>query len=185
MYESLLFDNVGHRIDGYAGQRTLHVGLDLDGPLGTPVHAFCAGRILHVGYNPALGDYGHVVVVQHDLPLALDTVSTTTPSGSRQNDSEPTPSVAPVPRVVYALYGHLDEATSRDNRVGDTVVKGQVLGRMGDIDENGGWFLPHVHLQLSIHPPDTHDLPGAVALADRDRAMLDYPDPRYIVGPLY
>jgi hypothetical protein len=45
--------------------------------------------------------------------------------------------------------------------------------------------MPHVHFQLSSHPPDTHDMPGAVSIEDRPRALLDYPDPRLVLGPLY
>jgi murein DD-endopeptidase MepM/ murein hydrolase activator NlpD len=87
-------------------------------------------------------------------------------------------------RRVYALYGHLDDAAIVDKKTGDKIVKGQVLGRMGDIHQNGGWFIPHVHFQLSLHAPETHDMPGAVSMADRTRALIEYPDPRYILGPL-
>ena len=43
----------------------------------------------------------------------------------------------------------------------------------------------HVHFQLSIEPPDTHDMPGAVTLEDRPKALVKYPDPRYVLGMLY
>jgi hypothetical protein len=59
------------------------------------------------------------------------------------------------------------------------------LGYLGDVHENGGWFFPHVHFQLSLHPPATHDMPGAVSLEDRARALVEYPDPRYVVGSLH
>jgi hypothetical protein len=48
-----------------------------------------------------------------------------------------------------------------------------------------GWTSPHVHVQISTVRPVTHDLPGAVRQQDRVRALQIYPDPRYIVGPLY
>jgi hypothetical protein len=44
---------------------------------------------------------------------------------------------------------------------------------------------PHVHFQLSIEPPETHDMPGAVALADRNKALVQYPDPRWVLGEIY
>jgi murein DD-endopeptidase MepM/ murein hydrolase activator NlpD len=166
LYESALFDDLENHIDGYAGRRTLHMGIDLDGPLLTPVHAFCDGTVLYVGFNAALGDYGNVIVVEHILPP--------------QNMKLPTER-----RRVYALYGHLDDAAIVDKKTGDKIVKGQVLGRMGDIHQNGGWFIPHVHFQLSLHAPETHDMPGAVSMADRTRALIEYPDPRYVLGPLY
>ncbi|GIT41297.1 MAG: hypothetical protein Ct9H300mP10_03070 [Methanobacteriota archaeon] len=55
---------------------------------------------------------------------------------------------------------------------------------MGDKHENGGWE-PHLHFQLSLVEPETHDLPGVVAPEDREQALLDYPDPRLVLGPLY
>jgi len=147
--------------------RTIHVGIDLDGPLHTPVHAFWHGTIHSAGYNADLGDYGNVVVVRHVLPKNMD------------NDEE---------RVVYALYGHLDQVTvavEQQWKPGEAVARGDVIGRMGGIHENGGWMIPHVHFQLCIFPPITHDLPGAVSLKDRPRAMQEFPDPRYVLGPLY
>lgn len=42
-----------------------------------------------------------------------------------------------------------------------------------------------MHFQLTIHPPVTHDLPGAVTMKDRERALVDFPDPRFILGEIY
>lgn len=156
LYESPLF-----HVQDPSEQRTVHVGMDLDGPVGTPVHAFYHGLVHSVGYNPDLGDYGHVIVIEHDLP------NTT--------------------RTVFALYGHLDSFVLQNNfDVGCPIHKGQVLGYMGSFWENGGWTIPHVHFQISLKPPSIpHDMPGAVAPKNRPLALWDYPDPRYILGPLY
>ena len=169
MYESDLFDDTTNSIQDFSGRRTLHVGIDLDGPIGTPVHAFCPGIVHAVGKNTALGDYGNVIIVKHTLP----------PSSTNDNVDDAKE------RICYALYGHLDDLVPQQWNVGDTVAAGQCLGRMGAIHENGGWFIPHVHFQLALSPPVTHDLPGAVALTDRARALCEYPDPRYVLGPLY
>ena len=171
MYASDLFDDVENTIDGYGGQRTIHLGIDLGGPLGTSVHAFCDGIVHSVGYNPELGDYGHVVVVEHFW-----------------GDG----------KKCWALYGHLDSSALSSNKgwkkflprknllPGDAIRKGQVLGRMGDIDENGGWIHTHLHFQLSTKPPDQpHDMPGASSVQDRVDALQQYPDPRYVLGPMY
>ena len=169
MYSSALFvDDTTNTIQDFSGLRTLHVGLDIDGPAGTPVYAVCAGTIHQVGKNPALGDYGNVVVIQHEIP----------PANKTNND-------AATPRTFYALYGHLDDATVAQWNVGNAVAAGAVVGRMGALHENGGWLMPHVHFQLSVAPPATHDLPGVVAVADRARALWEYPDPRWVLGPLY
>ena len=158
MYESAMFDDLEHQIDGYAGRRTIHMGIDLGGPVGTPVYACCDGFVHTAGYNPELGDYGYVVVVQHHVP---------------EGD-----------KVFYALYGHLDSMVQQYTK-GDTVMGGQLLAHMGDIHENGGWFAPHVHFQLSTQAPETHDMPGAVSAQDRKQALLDYPDPRIVLGEIY
>ena len=171
MYSSALFQNTDNRIQDFSGHRTLHVGMDVDGPVGTPVHAVCAGTVHAVGKNPALGDYGNVIVIKHVIPG-----STNTDSNDDSNNNQ---------RTIYALYGHLDDAVCREWKVGDAVPAGAMVGRMGALHENGGWLTPHVHFQLCQSPPATHDLPGVVAMADRQRALVEYPDPRYVLGPLY
>lgn len=117
LYSSDLFDDTSNSISGFDGARTVHIGIDLDGPLGTKVFAFTDGIIHKVGYNARLGDYGNVIVVEHNLKPADD--------GSE--------------RKIYGLYGHMDEKTIKGKKAGQRVRKGQVLGRIGDIHENGGW----------------------------------------------
>lgn len=203
MYESDLFDDLDNTIDGYGGRRTVHLGMDLGGPVGTPVHAFCDGIVHSVGYNPELGDYGHVIVVEHFWGKSDNTEN-------HEKGSHP--------KRCWALYGHLDESTlttttavSEDGddkrgeknawrkflpsawrktkrivKPGDFVHKGQMIGKLGDIDENGGWIHSHLHFQLSTKPPDQpHDMPGASSVQDRVEALQQYPDPRYVLGPLY
>lgn len=170
LYVSEMFDDTANAIEDFSGRRTLHVGMDLDGPVYTPVHAFCKGKVHAVGKNTALGDYGNVIIVEHELPAVA---SSETSSPSQQ------------PRLLYALYGHLDDSVPRRFAKGDAIAAGQCLGRFGAIHENGGWFIPHVHFQLSVKPPVTHDLPGVVAMADRARALVEYPDPRLVLGELY
>ena len=62
--------------------------------------------------------------------------------------------------------------------------KGQTFTEVGPAPENGDWP-PHLHFQLSIQRPATHDLPGAVAREDREEALALYPDPRRVLGQLY
>jgi len=149
MYSSDLF------ITNQEEPRTLHVGLDLGGPVGCPVHAFCDGTVVFAGYNEPLGDYGHVVVIEHSIR----------------------------DQSLFALYGHLGS----DQRAvqGQSVQAGDVIGVLGDISENGGWFSPHVHFQLALTKPETHDMPGVVKWSDREQALQEYIDPRYVLGDLY
>ncbi|KAL7473362.1 hypothetical protein ACHAXS_013811 [Conticribra weissflogii] len=172
MYTSSLFLN-GSETDHDENTekwRTVHVGLDIGGPVGTKVYAFSDGVIHSAGYNPDVGDYGHVIVVEHHLS-----------SSGKTSDGDIKPS-----SKIYALYGHLDAKSTLGKYPGQKVRKGQVLGRMGNTADNGGWTGTHVHFQLAVHPPEKeHDMPGAVTMADRKTALLEYIDPRYVVGEVY
>ena len=167
MYSSDLFD-----ASNGSEARTVHVGIDIGGPVGTKVHAFADGVVHSAGHNPEWGDYGHVIVVEHELPASVS-------SNLSEDDGE-----SPTTKV-YALYGHLDAGSIRGKKRGKRIKKGQVIGKMGDLKDNGGWYDPHLHFQLSVNPPPTHDMPGVVSTADRPRALVEYPDPRLVLGPLY
>lgn len=117
LYKSDLFDDETNVIDGFAGARTVHIGIDLDGPLGTPIYAFTDGIVHSAGYNEDLGDYGNVIVIEHDL-------------GNGYNGET---------RKIWALYGHLDNKSIKGMKRGKKIKKGKVIGRFGDIHENGGW----------------------------------------------
>jgi murein DD-endopeptidase MepM/ murein hydrolase activator NlpD len=156
LYATEMFQDATKSVDGFAGVRNVHVGLDIGGPTHTPVHAWYAGSVLHSGYNPDAGDYGWCVVTEHEVGGV----------------------------AVYSLYGHLDESTATLSPVGRQFEAGAVLGGLGERHENGGWP-PHLHFQLALERPTTHDLPGVVSQEDRAAALLQYPDPRLVLGPLY
>ena len=140
----------------FGGERNVHMGIDIGGPVGTPCMAFMDGEISHFGYNPAAGDYGNVIITKHEI--------------------------GGVP--IWALYGHLDASSIEGKRVGKRVEAGEVVAWFGNFEENGGWE-PHLHFQLSLVEPETHDMPGVVAPEDREHALTIYPDPRNVLGPLY
>lgn len=156
MYDQEMFKDEAKSIGGFSGIRDVHVGLDIGGPVGTPVMAWFRGSVIHSGYNPSSGDYGNVIVTEHVIGETF----------------------------VYSLYGHLCSSTLQLSPVGRTFSAGETLGTIGDRHENGGWS-PHVHFQLSLVRPVTHDLPGVVSRADREAALQLYPDPRLVLGPLY
>lgn len=139
-----------------AEARTVHMGIDLGGPVGTPVHAPVDGFVHSAGYNPAPGDYGCTLVLRHQVEG----------------------------RDVWMLLGHLSRASILDRRPGQPVQRGAIVGWLGERHENGDWP-PHVHVQLAWEPPSTHDMPGAFHTRDRERARAAHPDPRILLGPLY
>jgi murein DD-endopeptidase MepM/ murein hydrolase activator NlpD len=136
--------------------RNIHIGIDIGAPVGTAVHAFADGFIESFGYNAAQGDYGHTLVTGHRIGDTL----------------------------LFALHGHLDAASTSGWRRGQEIVRGAVIGHLGAEHENGGWP-SHVHFQLAWQRPDTHDMPGVVSRAELNQALLDHPDPRLVLGPLY
>ena len=152
MYTSSLFD-----VNDEENRRTIHVGIDIGGPVGVKIYSFVDGFIHSLGYNDAIGDYGNVIVVEHQISN----------------------------KKCWALYGHLDSNSIKGKQVGQKVKKGEVIGRIGDTSENGGWTGTHLHFQVAMTPPPTHDMPGVVSLKDREAALLEYVDPRYILGELY
>ena len=134
------------------------MAVDLGAPVGVPVHAFADGWIQHFGFQPGLGDTGHTLITGHEL------------NGT----------------TFYVLIGHLSSDSLGFKWLGKKFRRGDILGTVGDAlrRENGGWP-PHIHFQVSMLRPKTHDLPGVVALADVARAKDAFPDPRLILGPLY
>jgi 4-aminobutyrate aminotransferase-like enzyme/Ser/Thr protein kinase RdoA (MazF antagonist) len=99
--------------------RTVHLGVDLTLPPGSPVHAPIAGAVHGFEDARATLDYGPVIVLRHDA------------------DGIP----------FYTLYGHLSRASLAGLRVGQPIAAGQRIGWVGAPPENGDWW-PHVHVQL-------------------------------------
>ncbi len=149
MYDAALFQNSGE-------PRTIHVGIDIGAPVGTPVHAFFDGEVFLFSYNAAEGDYGYTLITKHDF-------------GGES---------------LYALHGHLSHASCAGKKIGKKVARGDVIAWVGDRHENGGWN-PHLHFQLSLEEPAVCDLPGVVSALQREVALRKYPDPRLVLGPLY
>ena len=87
---------------------------------------------------------------------------------------------------LWGLYGHLSGSTIANERLkeGQSIEAGEIVGWIGAEHENGGWP-PHVHFQISVKRPSTHDMPGVVSADEREEALLDYPHPFHVTGRLY
>lgn len=137
-------------------RRTVHMGLDLGAPAGTPVFSPVAARLLGTNFLDREGDYGGTIVLECVPPEELSCPS------------------------LYMLFGHLAKDSLRHvQSVGDLsgeIRAGDLIGWLGEPFENGGWN-PHLHWQLSWARPLKIDLPGAVSAMDRDSARLVFPDP--------
>ncbi len=108
-------------------RRSVHLGIDVFAPAGTPVHAALPGRVRYVTYNADPLDYGHTLIMEHDA--------------------------GGVP--FYSLCGHLGASLPTLLKVGDPVEAGQLIAHLGDWHENGGWA-PHLHVQILTDMLDQH-----------------------------
>lgn len=148
--------NVYEELSTHSG-RTVHMGVDLFGPAGTPVHAFTSGIVSCIADNSNIGDYGPTIIIAHELE-----------DGAK----------------IFALYGHLGRTCLASMKPGESVKLGQEIAKIGDESVNGGWP-PHVHFQLSTQMPLVCDMPGVVAPADFAEASKIYLDPRIVLGSIY
>lgn len=152
----------------FGGVRNHHVGLDIGAPVDTPVYAFSDGTVYAFADNAEEGSYGPTIITQHTVALPEE-VGSNVPS---------------LPQTVWVLHGHLSRTSLEGLAVGQSFRAGERIAWIGGEHENGGWA-PHIHLQLSVQEPESHDLPGVVHEQERSDALLLYPDPRLIVGPVY
>ena len=103
-----------------ATRRTVHLGVDLFAPAGTPVYAALDGVVELFNDNFAPLDYGPVIVLRHET-----------------GDGIP----------FWTLYGHLSRPSLVPLFIGKPIAAGDQIATMGEEFENVGWA-PHTHFQL-------------------------------------
>ena len=154
LYASPLF---GPDNDDVRGERrTIHLGLDLFVPPGTPVHAPLEGVVHAFADCAAPLDYGPVVILEHKMDAGDDRF--------------------------YTLYGHLSRESLDPLRVGNTIARGHRFGSIGTADINGGWP-PHLHFQVITDLAGLDcDFPGVCRASERDVWTALSPDPSGVAG---
>jgi len=136
--------------------RSVHLGIDLFVPAGTPVQAPLPGRVMSVQDNNRPLDYGPTVILEHQCG----------PGGA----------------AFWTLYGHLSRETLTTVAVGDRVGAGQAIGAVGDQTVNGGWT-PHLHCQIMTDLlGETGNFHGAGEPGNMDIWRAICPDPNLILG---
>ncbi|CAN5595688.1 hypothetical protein BH23BAC1_BH23BAC1_19300 [soil metagenome] len=144
------------RSENFAGPelRTIHLGIDIWAPADTVVYAPLVGKIHTFKNNAGFGNYGPTIILEHHLES----------------------------HNFYTLYGHLTLESLATITPGQEISKGELLGRIGNVDENGSWP-PHLHFQI-ITDLEGHegDFPGVAAPSEADDYLKICPDPNLILN---
>lgn len=134
--------------------RTVHLGIDLFVPPGTPVHAPLRGIVAAFADNAAPQDYGPVIVLAH-----------------RAGD-----------RPFFTLYGHLSRESLERLVVGQWVERGECFAAVGSSEVNGGWA-PHLHFQVIDDLLGLGcGFPGVASPSGREVWTALCPDPNLVLG---
>ncbi|MXX84317.1 MAG: aminotransferase class III-fold pyridoxal phosphate-dependent enzyme [Chloroflexi bacterium] len=135
-------------------RRTMHLGVDLFAPAGSPIYAPLAGAVRVVAEHVAPQDFGPMLIVEH----------------------QPQPGLR-----FYTVYGHLDAGALQRWQVGQTVAAGELLAHIGAPPRNGNWA-PHLHFQLALDLLDLRDkLPGVCSPSESDFWASLCPDPNWLL----
>lgn len=129
--------------------RTIHLGLDFWLPEDTAVHTVLDGEVIIVENDAGYKEYGGLVVLKHQTKAF----------------------------EFYTLYGHLSVQSVTNLKLGQKLKKGDRIGYLGNITENGNWS-PHLHFQvmLSLLGNKT-DFPGVAYAREADIWKSICPDP--------
>lgn len=146
--------STSERAGGEAEPRRLHLGVDIWGPVGTPVYAPLEGTVHSFAFNDAFGDYGATLILQHDVEGF----------------------------IFHTLYGHLSLHSIEDKREGQDIAKGDWIAAFGEPAENGQWP-PHLHFQIVIDMKGAKgDYPGVCRFSEREKYLANGPDPDLVLG---
>jgi peptidoglycan LD-endopeptidase LytH len=137
-----------------AEPRSVHLGIDIWGPAGTPVFLPVGGMVHSFAYNDNFGDYGATIIMQHQL----DTIA------------------------FHTLYGHVSLADLSQLQQGKYFSRGEMIAHFGEPAENGNWP-PHLHFQLIWDMNlKEGDYPGVCTVSESDHYFKNCPDPDIILN---
>lgn len=128
--------------------RRFHLGVDIWGPVNTPVIAPLDGIIHSFAFNNNFGDYGATIILTHNI------------EGN----------------TFHSLYGHLSLNSLKNLQGGQLIKRGEIFAEFGMQFENGQWP-PHLHLQLIIDIQGMKgDYPGVCKFSEREIYLSNCPD---------
>jgi murein DD-endopeptidase MepM/ murein hydrolase activator NlpD len=139
--------------DDAAEPRSLHLGVDVWVPAGTPVAAPLPAHVHSLADNNNFGDYGPTIILAHELAGV----------------------------IFYSLYGHLTRTDLLGLAPGQAIAQGQPFAHVGPYPENGDWP-PHLHFQLITDMQGRWgDFPGVAPPSEREYWAALCPDPMLIM----
>ncbi len=144
----------------FAGQseeaRSIHLGIDVWTPPGTPVYLPLDGIVHSFQDNATFGDYGPTIIMEHKL----------------------------ADETFFTLYGHLSRDSLETLRQGTQVRKGSIFCRVGDAPGNGDWP-PHLHFQVIADMKGLRgDFPGVAFVSEQEKYRELCPDPGFFFKKL-
>jgi murein DD-endopeptidase MepM/ murein hydrolase activator NlpD len=141
------------RFDTGEEPRRLHLGIDIWGPVGTPIFAPLGGYVHSFSFNDFFGDYGATIILHHQL----EGVSFNT------------------------LYGHLSLRDIEGIQEGHYISRGTELAHFGPPKENGYWPA-HLHFQIVSQMYEKRgDYPGVCRYSQKEKYLENCPDPDLIL----
>jgi 4-aminobutyrate aminotransferase-like enzyme/Ser/Thr protein kinase RdoA (MazF antagonist) len=102
--------------------RTVHIGLDIFSPEETTIRCPFDGVVHSFSNNKSERDYGPTIILEHKVSEEL---------------------------TFYTLYGHLNEPSIKDLKVGQLINAGDSFAAVGSRKVNGNWT-PHLHFQVIL-----------------------------------
>ncbi|KQS41360.1 peptidoglycan DD-metalloendopeptidase family protein [Pedobacter sp. Leaf194] len=139
--------------DSEAEPRRLHLGVDIWGPVFTPVYNFYHAKVHSFANNNNFGDYGATIILAYNI------------DGFE----------------FYALYGHLSLASLNGLQEGTVIAAGEKFAEFGNKEENGYWP-PHLHFQIILDLEHFKgDYPGVCKFSEREKYLSNCPDPNLIL----
>ncbi len=137
-------------------RRTIHLGMDVFLPAGSPVFAPLEGTVHSFQNNTQPLDYGPCIILEH----------ATEDTG----------------QVFFTLYGHLSVESLTGLHEGKPIGQGERFAALGDSSVNGGWP-PHLHFQIVTDMlGNKGDFPGVGGAGQRNVWLSLSPDPNAILG---
>lgn len=149
VYTSLAYDRPGN---SGPESRTVHLGIDLWVPPGTPVHALFDGEVVTSVNDVGDKEYGGLIILKH-LDREIE---------------------------FFSLHGHLSPESLELAQAGQSIKRGDCIGKIGNSHENGNW-VPHLHFQLMLSTLGyVNDFPGVAYPGEQEVWRSICPDPNLL-----